>query len=103
MEEIVLQSLHWESTLLTPLFQASTCRTEKTHLCCNFEMHGRKRLDCLEEIDDRNMHVRDSSESSEESEESCRKSFHHPREYMCHCEQIIGTAAWCVNVKVACG
>lgn len=40
---------------------------------CNFEMHGRKRLDCPEEIDDRNMHVGDSSESSKKVRRAVEK------------------------------
>lgn len=36
-------------------------------------MHGRKRLDCPEEIDDRNMHVGDSSESSKKVRRAVEK------------------------------
>lgn len=55
-----------------------------------FEVHHRKSLDCLKEIVGRNIDIkRDSNESSERKEKSCRESFPFLQKYILHCEHTV--------------
>lgn len=65
----------------------------------NFEACDKNCLDCFEVIVGRNMDAKGyCGEGSEESEEHCRKSFYHLKEYLCHPGPNVGRN---MNIKGA--